>query len=126
MTYNLRSYRRSSTTLINGPAIVVILFFLAFIAVTGTLVASSTASPTTKTCTVTGKDRTMKPKGGSDARIYTAECGTYEVADSFLHSRYNSADVYGRIQPGRYKITSIGWRIPLFSMFPNIMEADPA
>ncbi len=54
--------------------------------------------------------------------VYT-EAGTFAVSDSFIIGRWNSSDVYGRIKPGEtYMITSIGWRIPFFSTYPNIKE----
>lgn len=52
------------------------------------------------------------------------EDGTFKIADSFIIGRWNSSDLYGRIQVDeRYEITSIGWRIPFLSEYPNIETA---
>ena len=54
--------------------------------------------------------------------IYT-EDGVYENVDSILRMKFNSADVYGQLQNGRtYICDTYGWRIPFFSMYPNIVS----
>lgn len=75
-------------------------------------------------CLVTGKDR-----GGqkSQMRVYTENCGTFSVQDNLFLLRFNSADVYGAIEPGQtYNLKTAGLRVPLFSWFPNVLEATPA
>lgn len=75
-------------------------------------------------CLVTGKDR-----GGqkSQMRVYTEDCGTFSVQDNLFLLRFNSADVYGAIEPGQtYNLKTAGLRVPLFSWFPNVLEATPA
>lgn len=75
-------------------------------------------------CLVTGKDR-----GGqkSHMRVYTENCGTFSVQDNLLLLRFDSADVYGAIEPGQtYNLKTAGLRVPLFSWFPNVLEATPA
>lgn len=66
---------------------------------------------------------------GHEYRVYTSN-GTYVVKDHIVDgTRFNSADVYGRIQAGHtYALTVYGWRIGLFSMFQNIIggHAVPA
>lgn len=55
-------------------------------------------------------------------RIYTSG-QTYVVKDYYGSNgtRFNSADVYGRIEVGRvYKIESFGYRVPALSRFWNI------
>lgn len=78
----------------------------------------------THTCTVTSKDRTTRPKGGSDARVYTADCGVLQVADAPFVGHFNSADTYAAITPGhRYVFDTLGYRVPWLSDFPNIISA---
>lgn len=49
--------------------------------------------------------------------------GTFENTDSLLRGKFNSSDVYGRIQKGQqYDFTVQGFRQPIFSMYPNIIE----
>lgn len=83
---------------------------------------SEHANETTRVCTVTGKDRTSNSDGGSDARIYTEECDTLQVADLFWRGQYNSSTIYGEFQVGRtYEVTTVGWRRPPLSMFPRVL-----
>lgn len=77
-----------------------------------------------KSCQVIDKDRTSRTKGGSDARVYTENCGTFIVADNWLKGDTNSADRYAKIKVGhRYTFTATGWRFSLTSNFPNIIES---
>lgn len=77
----------------------------------------------TITCTVTDKDRTQRQKGGSDARVYTEDCGTLQVADAMFKGHFSSADTYASIEVGHtYKLTVIGFRIPVMSTFPNVIK----
>lgn len=80
----------------------------------------------TETCTVEAKDRTSNGTS-SDARIYTADCGVLVVADSLFDGQWSSADVYQSIEPGkRYEFHTRGFRLPIFSTFPNIVRVVPA
>lgn len=75
----------------------------------------------TQTCTVNGKDRTQNSESVSEMRVYT-DCGTFVVEDNFI-SGFNSADLFGRLQPGTlYEIKSGGYRVGVMSMFPTILE----
>lgn len=75
------------------------------------------------TCTVEDKDRTSN-NGSSDMRVYTRECGNLVVKDATFRKNFHSSDTYRKIQVGqRYEFTTIGYRIPFLSEFPNIVEA---
>lgn len=88
-------------------------------------VFNATHVETHEDCIVTEKDRTRNSDGGSDARVYTENCGTFQVADSLLSMTWSSADTYASIDAGEtYDFTTRGFRIPFFSAFPNIVEAD--
>lgn len=107
---------------------------LACVLVVGLVVAAGagvvwavTVENTETGCTVTGKDRAGNTSGQSDMRVYTEECGTFTVSDSILKGRWDSADTYAEIEQGeRYTFRTAGIRVPVLSMFPNILEADPA
>lgn len=94
------------------------------LAVAGAWTASY-ASEETRTCTVTGTDRTTVSTGdghSSDMRVYTRECGTLAVEDVPFRGQWNSADIFGALEEGRtYEVTTIGWRIPWASIFPSIL-----
>ena len=75
-------------------------------------------------CVVVDKDRTSKPKGGSDMRIYTDNCGNFKVDDSWLSGTFHASDTYRDIKVGAtYNFTTRGFRVPFLSAFPNIVEA---
>ncbi|WBQ03805.1 hypothetical protein [Kribbella sp. CA-293567] len=82
----------------------------------------------TQTCTVTGKDRTRHAKGsGSDMRVYTSDCGTFEISDSVVKGRWRSADLFGAMHEGhRYVVVSFGYRNGFLSSFPTIISATEA
>lgn len=77
-------------------------------------------------CVVTDKDRARSSEsGGSDARVYTKNCGVFHVSDAMLKGHFNSADTYSSIKVGHtYDFTTIGFRVPFLSMFPNIIEVN--
>lgn len=76
-------------------------------------------------CVVSSKDRTQNQDGSSDARVYTENCGTFRVGDTWIKGEFNSADTYGSIEEGEtYTFTTIGWRFGLLSQFPNIIEVE--
>lgn len=100
---------------------------LVFVVVIGSVVfqgVNATSAPVSSTsCEVTGKDRASDGQGGSSMRVYTTNCGTFGVQDNLFVGQLNSADVYGSIQEGRtYDFQTVGKRIPLMSMFPNIVS----
>lgn len=72
---------------------------------------------------VTGKESVST---GSDNkheyRVYTDK-GTFVVSDSLIYLRFNSADEYGKLQPGHtYDCKAYGFRIPLTSSFKNLLD----
>lgn len=94
--------------------------------VIGAALWSEHANETTRTCTVTDKDRTTvtsrEGTSRSDMRIYTDDCGTLTVTDLMTRGQFDSADVYASIEPGStYEITTVGWRIPWLSVFPVVL-----
>lgn len=86
-------------------------------------------SEDTQTCTVTDKDRTSTTDSEGNVtsvhRVYTEQCGILEVADALPRGQFDSADVYASLEPGQtYEVTTIGWRVPFFSAFPVVIDAD--
>lgn len=76
----------------------------------------------TQTCTVSGKESVVKD-GDHEYRVYTEECGTLVVKDTLIRGRFNSSDTYGKLKENEsYELTTNGWRVPVFSMFPNILK----
>jgi Protein of unknown function (DUF1523) len=55
--------------------------------------------------------------------IYT-DHGVYRNDDAGWHVKFNSSDVYGNLDVGKhYRLKVYGWRIPIFTMYPNIVTA---
>jgi hypothetical protein len=46
-----------------------------------------------------------------------------ENTDEFWYGKFNSSDIYAEIIPGRtYRIKVVGFRIPFFSQYQNLIE----
>lgn len=91
-------------------------------------VAKDYVNPQTLTCTVVSKDRVAKivdgKSAGSDARVYTEQCGTLAVSDLLFVGQFRSADLYAKIEEGKtYEFETSGVRIGLLSSFPVIRSA---
>lgn len=115
---------KQSTPIAIG-AVAIVLMFTAYIG--GNVLFVNTDTHLTD-CLVIGKDRTTNTQSsGSDMRIYTENCGTLQVKDSMLLGRFDSADTYAKIEQGKtYNFHTVGWRAPIFSVFPNIIEVESA
>lgn len=76
-----------------------------------------------ETITITGKD--VKNTSESSTYMVFTDKGTYCVKDSLLFWRWDSSDMYGSLhEGGTYEIEAVGWRVPILSMYPNILEAS--
>ncbi len=71
--------------------------------------------------TVTGKEAVKSDK--SSTYLIFTDVTTYEVDDSLVYWRFDSSDVYGKIQIGKtYTATLQGYRIPFLSMYQNLID----
>jgi hypothetical protein len=78
---------------------------------------------TTQTCTISDKDMTKDSGGTSVYQVYTEDCGTLRVSDNMFMGVWDSADIYGSLRAGQtYEVKTVGWRVPILSMFPEIVE----
>lgn len=88
---------------------------------------STTFNDSVLTCEVTGKDRAVVTGDSgtqSSMRIYTDQCDVLEVKDVALRLRFDSASLYNRVAAGRtYEFTTVGFRVPVVSMFPTVLDA---
>lgn len=95
----------------------------------GAIVASVVRVNTVGThtaCTITEKeDRALASLDERQPRVYT-DCGVFTVGDEPFRFHFAAADVYNDLTVGEtVDLTVVGWRIGLFSMFPNIVEVTP-
>lgn len=103
------------------------LFFggMAAVGIAGLLVggcAVDNHNPRDEVIRVESKDLGAGHKSGTKYMIFAAE-GCYESRDSLVQGKWDSADVYGRLTPGKaYRVHVCGVRWPFFSMFPNVVR----
>lgn len=90
-------------------------------------------SGSSSTCVVTDKDRTTNSEGGSDMRIYTEGCDgsssvkVFSVSDNWFAGQFASADTFASIDVGEtYNFETRGFRLPILSLFPNIVGVTEA
>lgn len=70
---------------------------------------------------VIGKE-VINTKSSYSYLIYTDKT-TLKITDSYINWRFDSSDVYGKIEIGKtYKAKLQGYRFPFFSMYQNIIE----
>ena len=63
-------------------------------------------------------------KVGSSYLIFT-DHGVFRNDDAGWFLKYNSSDVYGNLDIGKhYRFKVYGWRIPVVSMYPNLVHAE--
>lgn len=75
--------------------------------------------------TIKKTERIVSSDGKSSKYLIYADDGVYENTDSILRMKFNSADVYGQLQNGKtYTCDTYGSRVPLLSMYPNIVKCE--
>lgn len=72
---------------------------------------------------ITIKEQQLKTKGkGSQYMVYTDK-GVFVNEDCFCAGKFNSSDFYNKMEAGKtYDVTHIGWRVPFFSWYENIIS----
>ena len=110
-----------------GFALFLVIVFLAIFGFHACTTSVAQGNTHVETVTVCDKGSVQTGSGDSrshEYRIYTSGA-TYAVKDYYGSDgvRFNSADIYGRIQVGKtYIIKSYGYRVPWASSFWNITE----
>jgi hypothetical protein len=75
--------------------------------------------------TVTDKERIVESEGDGVTSKYLVftESEVFENEDALFLGKWNSSDVQGKLKVGEtYTVKVIGWRVPFFSMYRNIVE----
>ncbi len=84
----------------------------------------------TITGTVTEKERIIDSGGGSSYYLVWVESkdGTTHVlknSDTCFRWKFNSSTIHGKIKVGnQVNLRTYGFRIPILSMYPNIIEIE--
>ncbi len=72
--------------------------------------------------TVLGKER-INNSGGSSYYLVFTDRGEFKNSDDLLLGKFDSSTTYGTLEIGKsYEFDVVGWRVPFFSMYPNIAE----
>ena len=114
------SSRRSSSRVIGLIVVIVVVAIIVAIPLCSSYF-------TTKTYTVTVTDKEVKNYSDSSTylvftKLDNGETKVFEIEDSLFKLRFDSSDVYAQIEIDKtYQIEVIGWRIPFFSEYENIM-----
>lgn len=95
------------------------------ITLVGFAVTAWLASDRQVTVTVNNEARVCTGSGNSVSckyLVYTSG-GTFEDTDSLLSGKFSSSDLYGQLIDGQsYTFEVRGWRVPVFSHYPNIIR----
>ncbi|MCM1276763.1 MAG: DUF1523 family protein [Lachnospiraceae bacterium] len=121
------NYLRWETEKSNKFSAFVVVVVLIIIASIGFEIACNTHE-STYTITVTDKERVTE---GSSSRylVFSTDDNSnilvFENTDTFWRGKWNSSNVQGELQVGqKYQITTIGFRVPIFSMYENIISVS--
>lgn len=75
--------------------------------------------------TVKVEDKLTKRDGDSDRYLIYTDKGVFQNTDSLLALKYRSSDMYHELKVGKvYDCRTEGFRIPLFSMYKNLLECE--
>lgn len=101
--------------------VMMIVIIVGAVCLIGLLPAAYINSKSSASITVTDKERITEQKN-SYYLVYGAD-KTYSIKDSFLFWRFNSSDLYGRLERGKtYECEVVGFRLPFFSTYQNILS----
>jgi hypothetical protein len=100
-----------------------ILIILAGIVMVGYRIAYAT---TGSELTIAVQEKWVKYHG-DDAKYLVSDVQgeVFQITDSWLYWRWNSSDLYAKLQPGMIcKVETQGWRLGFMSDYRNIITAD--
>lgn len=61
----------------------------------------------------------------NDTYLVYTDKGTFEMTDSLAFLRFSTSDEWGKVKENtKYNIKATGWRLPLFSMYENIISIE--
>ena len=107
--------------------LIMIIVFLGIIAIAMCYCRARTGNVRIETGTVT--DKGIK-RDGEDSDIYliytkdtAGESNVFCIQDTLVHGRWNSSDLYAKIEVGKtYNFEICGSRVTFFSWYPNILS----
>ncbi len=76
----------------------------------------------TEKITVDRKERTP-----SEYLVWSNEGEVYKVDDDWARLHFRASNTYWRLKEEQtFLVTTTGYRVPLFSWYPNIVDVEPA
>ena len=105
----------------------VIAFIVLLVASIGISIYLPIATKENVTITVVDKERIVESGTDSVSSKYLifTEDEVFENTDSLLVFKFNSSDIQGKLKIGEtYQVRVYGWRVPIFSMYRNIIEIE--
>ena len=108
-----------------GYIALILIIVIGFIGVVGISIYSSFND---HTCTIEVTDKERVHDGDSSkyliyGRSDDGDVLVFENTDCLLRGKFNSSNVYAGIEVGTiYEMTVVGWRIPIFSSYENIIK----
>lgn len=109
----------------------VVAFVSVFLFVLSCLIITIVAQPfyaygTHKDTVINVTNTEVKRYNETDKYLVFSDHGVFENTDSLLYFKFDSSDVQNELMnKGKFKITYYGWRVPFFSIYPNILTASP-
>ncbi|MEU6783433.1 DUF1523 family protein [Nonomuraea angiospora] len=100
---------------------------LVILLVIGALVFGVVKLSTDRVETITVKDKERVCSGSSSCQylVWDTDGEVYENTDTILAGKFDSSTLYGALEEDHtYKVKVNGWRIPLFSWYPNIVSIE--
>ena len=77
----------------------------------------------TVSITIKDKERVVDRDGQGSRYLIWTDDETFENVDSLIKGKFNSSDLYGKLEAGKtYDCKVYGWRNGFFSMYRNIIE----
>ncbi len=77
-----------------------------------------------ETVTATVKDKEVKRYKDRGKYLIFTDKGVFENTDSWIELKFNSSDLYGKLERGKsYNLRVYGWRISFLSKYRNIIRA---
>ena len=94
-----------------------------FIVVISFIVLSLNKDKFTKNITIKVNEKERVLDNNSSKYLIFTDKGVYQITDQLLFGKFNSSDLYGELKiDSTYTITTFGIRIPVLSLYPDIVE----
>ncbi len=109
-------------------AVVYIVSFIIMMTIALLPICLTSFNDTEYVVTVTDKERAANSESSKYLIFAEDEQGdtvVFENTDNLLRFKFDSSNIYGKLKIGyTYKITVVGFRVPILSMYQNIIDIE--